>query len=142
MHYFTKTEKKPVLSVLMKESHHRTVRNAEDLVNQDEFAWLIDETLGIVEFMKRSPEGSTWRKVIDDVTFLKWVNNTQWIGACHNTTTRDARSFASICGINDIKYLISLDYGETGKCNYYKTDDIFGNSPAAIAFPVCVTISV
>ena len=92
--------------------------------------------------VKNSPVESDWRKVIDDVTVLDWVNNTQWIGACHNTTTRDARSFASICGINDIKYLISLDYGETGKCNYYKTDDIFGNSPAAIAFPVCVTVSV
>ena len=49
---------------------------------------------------------------------------------------RDAGTFASICTNNDIKTLISIDYGDTGKCNFYKTDDIFGNSPAAMAFPV------
>lgn len=111
-------------------------------MNQNKIAWLIDETLGVVEFMKGSPAGSTWRKVIDSATYISYDGNENWIGACHTPKTRDAGTFASICGNNDIKHLISLDYGDTGKCNFYKTDDIFGNSPAAMAFPVCVTFFV
>ena len=120
----------------------RKIRNAEDLVTQNEFAPLIDKHAGVVDFMKQSPNGSTWRKVIDQATDLNNYGygdaSEKWIGACHTPKTRDAGTFASICSENDIKFLISLDYGETGRCNYYKTDDIFGNSPAAMAFPVCV----
>ena len=119
----------------------RTIRNAEDLVNQDEFVPLIDASVGIVDFMKQSPNGSTWKKVIDQATYITWDYGAPWIGSCHTPKTKDARSFASICGDNDIKYLISLDYGETGKCNFYKTDDIFGNSPAAMAFPVRISMN-
>ena len=70
------------------------------------------------------------------LSYMPWEDGLRWIGACHTTKTRDAGTFASICSNNDIKTLVSIDYGDTGKCNFYKTDDIFGNSPAAMAFPV------
>ena len=44
---------------------YRTVRNAEDLVNQDEFTPLLDEWMGILDYMKSSPPGSTWRRIVD-----------------------------------------------------------------------------
>ena len=76
------------------------------------------------------------RRIVDRATYMPWEDGLRWIGSCHTTKTRDAGTFASICGNNDIKTLISIDYGDTVKCNFYKTDDIFGNSPAAMAFPV------
>ena len=104
-------------------------------MNQDEFTPLMDTGTGIFDYMKSLPPSSTWRRIVDRASNMPWEGG-RWIGACHTTKTRDIGTFASICDNNDIKTLISIDYGDTGKCNFYKTDDIFGNSPAAMAFPV------
>ena len=34
-------------------------------MNQDEFTPLLDEWSGILDFMKSSPPGSTWRRIVD-----------------------------------------------------------------------------
>ena len=67
--------------------------------------------MGVGEYMETSPPGSTMRKLLDRAEFLSY--DEEWYGACHTTTTRESRRYASICDIYSLTELISRDYRET-----------------------------
>ena len=87
---------------------HKTIRNANDLLNQKDFSWVMEDGLGIGEYMKASPPGSTWRNLLEQASFLSY--DEEWYGACHTTTTRKSGKIASICDIYSLTDLISRDY--------------------------------
>ena len=45
------------------------------------------------------------RRIVDRATYMPWEDDLRWIGSCHTTKTRDAGTFASICGNNPPRIL-------------------------------------
>ena len=104
---------------------HKTIRNANDLLNQKDFSWVMEDGLGIGEYMKASPPGSTWRNLLEQASFLSY--DEEWYGACHTTTTRESGKIASICDIYSLTDLISRDYRKV----------IFGFKQLSFCFSYC-----
>lgn len=63
-----------------------------------------------------------------------------WTNSCYTTKTKESGKFAAICDIISIKDLVSKDFTNTTKCNYYTTQDKFAYLPIVMAFQVGQTI--
>ena len=80
----------------------------EDLLNQNDLSWVMEDGLGVGEYMKASPPGSTLRQLVKRASFLSYEE--EWYGACQTVKTWKSKKFASICDIYSITDLISNDY--------------------------------
>ena len=59
-----------------------------------------------------------------------------WADGCYTTNTKHSGRYASICDIISINDLMSIDFGDNAKCNYYITEDKFAYTPLVMAFQV------
>ena len=69
---------------------------------------VMEDGLGVGEYMAASPHGSTMRKLLDRAEFLS--SDEEWYGACHTMKTRESKRYASICDKYSVRDLISRDY--------------------------------
>ena len=95
-------------AMITKPGLQKTVKNADDLLSQKELSWSIEDGLGVVEFMRASPAGSTLRQIVEKISFLD--EEEDWYGGCHTQKTWKSRKVAAICDIYSIKDFISSDY--------------------------------
>ena len=65
-----------------------------------------------------------------------------WADNCFTTETKESGKFASICDIISISDLMSMDFSDTAKCNFYLTDDKFAMTPSVMAIQVWVDFFV
>ena len=91
----------------------RTIREVGDMLKQEEFSWVMEDGLGVGEFMNAAPPGSTLKRLFEDVQFLS--EEEDWYGACYTISTRDAGRFASICDKYSIADLLSRDYRDVDR---------------------------
>lgn len=108
------------------------INNVEELLNQNEISWSIEDGTAIIEFLKASPPNSRLRRLVEGAKLRS-------SSGCYmkETTTKQSGQFASICDINSIMTLLSQDYSETGTCNYYLTEEKFQLTSNAMALQVC-----
>ena len=99
------------------------INNVEELLNQNEISWFIEDGIAIIEFLKASPPNSRLRRLVEEAKLL----SSSEMSRCYikQTKTKQSGQFASICDINSIMTLLSQDYSETGTCNYYLTGENF-----------------
>ena len=64
-----------------------------------------------------------------------------WADSCYTVNTKESGKFASICDIISISDLMSMDFSETAKCNFYLTEDKFATMPSVMAIQVWLYIS-
>ena len=95
-------------AMITKPGLQKTIKNADDLLSQKDLSWVMEDGLGVGEFMKESPAGSTLRQLVEKASFLSY--DEEWYGACQTRKTWKSRRFASICDIYSITDLISNDY--------------------------------
>ena len=116
------------------------INNVEELLDQNEISWSIEDGTAIIEFLKASPPNSRLRRLVEEAELL----SSSEMSGCYikETTTKQSRQFASICDINSIMTLLSQDYSETGTCNYYLTGEKFQLTSNAMALQVCLHIMV
>ena len=67
---------------------------------------------------------------------------TKWADGCYTTKTKESGKFASICDIISISDLMSMDFSDTAKCNFYLTEDKFAYTPSVMAIQVWVDFFV
>ena len=60
----------------------------------------------------------------------------EWADSCYTTKTKESGKYASICDIISTKDLMSIDFSDTAKCNYYMTEDKFAYGPIVMAIQV------
>ena len=111
------------------------INNAEELMNQNEISWSIEDGTAVIEFLKASPPNSRLRRLVEGAKLL----SSSEMNGCYvkEAITKQSGQFASICDINSIMTLLSQDYSETGTCNYYLTEEKFQLTSNAMALQVC-----
>ena len=106
------------------------IKNVEDLLNQDEISWSVEDGIAIIELFRASPPNSRLRRLVEGA---KLLSSSEMTGCLIDEQRKDSSQFASICDINSIMTLLSQDYSQTGTCNYYRTEDNFQMTSNAMA---------
>ena len=107
----------------------------EDFINQDEISLVIEDGVVGLEAMREAPKNSTFRKIIENTKIMD-VANANWSSNCFTTQTQSTKRHASICDSNSILTLLSDDFRENGKCNWYTLKSGFYTGYQVMAFQV------
>ena len=107
------------------------IRNVEELLNQNEISWSIEDGIAVIEFLKASPPNSRLRRLVEGARLLP----SSEMSGCYikGSEAKQSGLSAPICDINSIMTLLSQDYSETGTCNYYLTEEKFQLTSNAMA---------
>ena len=113
---------------------HDPIRTLEELVSQNEIPWVIEE--GSIDFyLSSSASGSILRRLYEGATRMnKMTFLEQMMHGCFTTEIKQEGRYGSICSSGSIVALMTNDYTNTGKCNYYITEDKFLASGSSMAF--------
>ena len=109
------------------------IRRGEDLLSQNKIKWVAEEG-GYMESLKVGSSSSTMRSLLEQAEYIN--TREDHYSACFNVKHYEAGTYASICGRDDIRTLILLDYKNTGSCNYYVTNDNMDFSLLGMMFQV------
>ena len=110
----------------------KPINSIEDLLNQTDFKWsLVDDGHDLVEYLKVSESlrplfDLAGKDVEPDFSSYCWYNKEE----------RDSGTHVTICDYQSIRLEKSIDYSETGKCNFYNIDETFFVTPQVMAFQV------
>ena len=107
----------------------------EDFINQDEITLVTEEGTPITEAMRQAPKNSTFKRIIERTQILDADDD--WSSNCFTTRTQSTLRHASICDHHSILTLLSEDFSESGKCNWYTLKSNFCDMPGVMAFQVC-----
>ena len=125
-----------LIAMITRPKVEKSVRNTDDLINQNDFDVVIDPLLPEVkEYMEASPADSTMRK-LSDITKVGHTERDEWFYACYTVKLLHAGTYASICDSKSVQDLKSRNFSDIGTCNFYTTEDTFFMSPAVMAFQV------
>ena len=118
-------------AIITKPTLDMPIKNVEELLNQNEISWIIEDGIALIEFLKASPPNSRLRRLVNGAKLLP---SSQMSGCSIKETKSELSGLsASICDINSIMALLSQDYSETGTCNYYLTEEKFQLTSNAMA---------
>ena len=106
---------------------------AEDFLHQHEEALTIEDGIGAIEYMSRSPPGSTMRKLIEKT---ERVDPKEKLIDCFSKSHQKSGRHAAICDIVSIKSRMSNDFTVHGHCNWYLMEQKLFASPSVMAFQV------
>ena len=115
---------KPTLEIL--------VKDAEDLVNQNQISWALPRGTVVVPYFKSSAPGTVLRKLHDKAELITHHD----CYSARNEPFWKTKEYAMPCTGVSVMLLMSFDYSTTGLCNYYKTSDTFAKVNFALAFQV------
>lgn len=108
------------------------IKDAEHLVNQNEMSWILTAGTILPEYFKQSAPGSVMRRLYDNVGKI----TTHSCYTIRNEPDWKSGKYAAPCTGISFMALISDDFSRTGRCNFYKTPDIFDNVNFAMATQV------
>lgn len=106
----------------------------EDFLNQDDMTLVVSDETAITEMLMQSPPKSTMGMLFDETKRMTW--NKHWPSSCFNNSTQYTKRHASICDVTSIMSLLSDDFSQSGKCNWYTTKTTFFHVPMVMAFQV------
>ena len=71
----------------------RPITKPEDLLNQADLSWVVEDGIGAVEYMSASPPGSTWRRIYEKIEILSydWMKDEDWPSGCFSYDTQMSR---------------------------------------------------
>ena len=114
----------------------------EDLLYQQEITLVVEDGVGALEYMRRSPPGSTMSRLLEKTEVFEFDDDAplEWMENCFTTTGRYIGNYdyGAVCDIDSIKIRMSNDFSETGQCNWYKTKKSLFEVPAVMVFQVCI----
>ena len=106
----------------------------QDFLDQDELSLVIEEGVHGVKYMKQSPINSTMRRIIDQTQILSLEE--EWPSVCFPKSIQYTKRHASICDNSAILGLLSDDFSEHAKCNWYTMEEGFFHGILVLAFQV------
>ena len=131
-------------ALLAKPKLQEPIKTFEDLLNQNKVSWVIEKG-DFVEFdLATSASGSVKRSLFERATIMPHLSQGErMLYPCYAAKLRQSGRFGSFCNNGEIAALIAKDYSETGKCNYYITEDrIASYSVAVLAVQVNGNLSL
>ena len=107
----------------------------EHFLNQDEMSLVTEGGSALNEYMNSLGDDSITKKILLKTERLtSWDD---WPSNCFTSSTQYTKRHASICDDLSILTLLSWDFEEAGKCNWYTMNaKIMGTGPLAMAFQV------
>ena len=112
----------------------RKIRTTEDLVNQDEIPWAIQEDDNFHIWSETLPPENPLKILADKAARLRL--DAKWYGACFTQDTKQDNKYAAVCLGLDVRDLLSRDFSAAGKCNYYYTKETFLMAPIVLLYTV------
>lgn len=109
------------------------IREAEDLLTQEEISWVSEDGIGPLEYMSGSPPGSTWRRIYDKIELL---DPSELYNDCFTETTLFSRRHASLCATSSIKAMLHFSFSKHGYCDWYVTENTYFKAPLVMVFQV------
>ena len=123
-------------AMLAKPKLQDPIRTLEELVSQNEIPWVIKEG-SILFYLKLSASDSVLRKLYEHGTIMPQMTPLEtMMHGCFTTEIKQEGRYGSICSSAGILGLMTNDYTNTGKCNYYIIEDKFLASGSSMAFQV------
>ena len=147
--FFLKAYEGNLKAILSLPKVDRTIKTTTDLVNQDEIPWAIQEDDNFHIWSSNLPDGDPMKIISDKAAKLRL--DAEWYGACYTTATKKDNKYAAVCLGLDVNDLLSRDFSDVGKCNYYYTTETFLMAPIVFLYTVgncqikciiCVIMSV
>ena len=121
-------------SMLAKPSLLSPIRTLEGLVSQHEVPWVIEKG-GLAEYlMSQVATGSVMKRMFERGTTMPSIVGSSEL--CYTTEVKKDGTFAAVCHLPSVKALISKDFSNTGKCNYYIVEESFLHSRGALGIQV------
>ena len=105
----------------------------EDFLHQHEVTLTIEDGVGAIEYMSRSPTGSTMRRLIGKT---ERVNAEKGFIDCFSKSHQQSGRHAAICDVVGIKSRLSNDFTANGQCNWYVMEQKLFASSSVMAFQV------
>ena len=112
-----------------------TPDNAEQMLRQEEIKWAAWDGSLFTRVAKDSPPDSVTRRLIERAVFISKEKEV-WPDNCFTASTKKSRKVAAICDVTSASFVLSKDFSETGKCNFYLTSDKFLSSGNVMALQV------
>ena len=124
-------------AMLAKPKLEAPIRNLEELLNQDEISWAIEDKTSESRFMRTAAPGSLMNLLYKRATFVPRLNYTERLKyGCHAAKMMGNGRVGSICGSRGISVMIANDFSRTGKCNFYIIEDRLMSQSNSMAFQV------
>ena len=124
-------------AMLAKPKLQTPIRTLDELINQDEISWVLEEKTVAEFYMKTSQTGTTMKKLYNGATLMPSLTpQEQFTYGCYASKLRGSGNFASICDVGLILPMYAKDFRETGKCNFYILEEKFLSSVYAMALQV------
>ena len=123
-----------LIAIITRPTLNVPFKNVEEMINQKEITWAAWDKDLFTQYAQGNSPGTVLRNMIDRAIFL--TNEEEWADECYTTKTKKSRSVAAICDVNSAKYLALEDFGKSGTCNYYLTQDKFLSIDNVLAFQV------
>ena len=124
-------------AIITKPLMQKPFTNANGMVRQTQMKWGIAAMNDLfISFMKNTTKGKTIRRIYDKT--MIFPNNDTYEDECYRSAYQAKKSgnIAAICEITSAKEFIANDFGKTGTCNYFLTEDNMLPSYLALAFQV------
>ena len=108
------------------------IRTFEDLLTQNKIPWAIGQYTSVYHYMRKSAPDTLLKRLHERALVIPIVTSR----TCFTKEMEEKGGIAAICDSPQIMAMISKDYSETGKCNYYVTEDKLLTAGKAMAFQV------
>ena len=112
------------------------IRDAEDLVVQDELSLVVEAGLSSVESMSTLPPTSIWRRVYEKLEFLKFHDEEYWPSECFSNSTQFSGRHVALCNMHSIKEILHKSFSTDKQCNWYTTEKALYEIPSVMLFQV------
>ena len=112
-------------------SFQKPILDVEDLINQNEFSWIIPYASSMLEYLKNAPPNSNMRRLYEGATID--------IDDCFTAREKPfwkTGQVAAPCITTAIRELMHYDFTKTGSCNYYTTTDEMHHMNMGLPFQV------
>ena len=75
------------------------------------------------------------RRLIERAKFMSKEDEI-WPDNCFTASIKESRRVAAICDVTSARGVLAKDFSETGKCNFYLTQDKFLSSGSVMVLQV------
>ena len=110
------------------------INNFKDILYQDEIGLVVQDELIRGGELEQYPADSPKRRALEQAQIIPLAS---LVTGCFDNDTYYSRKHASYCDIQSILEILSEDFSNSGKCNWYEMKhDGLETNPMAMAFQV------
>ena len=112
-------------AMLAKPKFQDPIKTVDELLNQREIPWVIEKGTPTEYLTSTAESGTAMRRLFEMSTLMSHLTPMErFMYGCYTTKIAQGKEkFASLCDKGSIMALLSQDFSNTGKCNYYLIED-------------------